>query len=92
MKTFYLKSNTKTALISAVNAHGFGFATTPSAFEIKSVGVMTAVYLGKIGDTFDDLGNVLTFKDGWHADVLAPIDTTFAVDVIEPLTPSHKFA
>jgi hypothetical protein len=92
MKTFYLKAGTKTALISALNAHGFGFASTPNAFEIKTNGVMTAVYLGKIVDTVDDEGNVLTYKDGWHADVLAPIDTTFSVDVIEPATPNHKFA
>ena len=93
MTTLYLKSTTKTALIADIATVIEGYAG-----EIEfSNGTIHGHWIGKIPDTFDpETGEVLTWKTGWHANILVPEDfdesvlTTLVIP--PPSNPVHQFA
>ena len=92
MKTLYLKSTTKTALIADIAQVIEGYAG-----EIEfSNGTIHGHWIGKIPATFDaETGAVLTWKTGWHANLLVPEDfdtSIFNTLSAEPSSPVHGFA
>ena len=93
MKTLYLKSSTKTALIADIASIIEGYSG-----EIEfSNGTIHGHWIGKITATFDpETGEVLTWKEGYHANILVPDDfdesilTTLVIP--PPSNPVHQFA
>jgi len=93
MKTLYLKSTTKTALIADIATLIEGYAG-----EIEfSNGTIHGHWIGKVPATFDtETGEVLTWKEGYHANILVPDDfdesilTTLVIP--PPSNPVHQFA
>ena len=92
MKTLYLKSSTKTALIADIASIIEGYSG-----EIEfSNGTIHGHWIGKIPATFDtETGEVLTWKEGYHANLLVPEDfdeTQLSTITAQPDTPVHQFA
>lgn len=92
MKTLYLKSSTKTALIADIASVIEGYAG-----EIEfSNGTINGHWIGKIPATFDtETVEVLTWKTGWHANLLVPEDfdqSQLSTITAAPDTPVHQFA
>ena len=93
MKTLYLKSTTKTALIADIAQVIEGYAG-----EIEfSNGAIHGHYIGEIpNETNAETGEVISWKDGFHANLLVPQDfdtSVFATLVIPPPNnPVHGFA
>ena len=93
MKTLYLKSSTKTAIIADIATLIEGYAG-----EIEfSNGTIHGHLIGKVPATFDpETGEVLTWKEGYHANILVPDDfdesilTTLVIP--PPSNPVHQFA
>lgn len=93
MKTLYLKSSTKTALIADIATLIEGYSG-----EIEfSNGTIHGHLIGKVPATFDpETGEVLTWKEGYHANILVPDDfdesilTTLVIP--PPSNPVHQFA
>ena len=93
MKTLYLKSTTKTALIADIASIIEGYSG-----EIEfSNGTIHGHLIGKVPATFDpETGEVLTWKEGYHANILVPDDfdesilTTLVIP--PPSNPVHQFA
>ena len=93
MKTIYLKSSTKTALIADIAQVIEGYSG-----EIEfSNGTIHGHWIGKIPATFNqETGEVLTWKTGWHANLLVPegfdesVLTTLVIP--PPSNPVHQFA
>lgn len=93
MKTIYLKSSTKTALIADIAKVIEGYNA-----EIEfSNGEVHGHYIGKIpNETNAETGEVTSWKDGFHANLLVPEDfdtSVFSTLVIPPPNnPVHGFA
>lgn len=92
MKTLYLKASTKTALVAEIGKLVEGYNA-----EIEfSNGIIHGHWIGKIPATTDpETGAVLTWKTGWHANILVPDDfdaSTLTTVTTEPETPVHQFA
>lgn len=93
MKTIYLKSNIKTALIADIAAIIEGYRG-----EIEfSNGIIHGHLIGQIPSAFDSqTGEVLSWLDGYHANLLIPddFDTSVLSTIIisPPKNPVHKFA
>lgn len=93
MKTLYLKSSTKTALIADIATLIEGYAG-----EIEfSNGTVHGHWIGKIPATIDpETGEVRSWKEGYHANLLVPDDfdeSVFITLVIpSPSNPVHQFA
>ena len=91
MKTLYLKSTTKTALIADIASIIEGYSG-----EIEfSNGTIHGHLIGKIPATFNEDGSVDTWKTGWHANLLVPEDfdeTQLNTITAAPDTPVHQFA
>jgi hypothetical protein len=93
MKTIYLKSTTKSALIADIAQVIEGYAG-----EIEfSNGIIHGHYIGQIpNETNPETGEVISWKDGFHANLLVPenFDTSvFSTLVIpSPNNPVHGFA
>lgn len=93
MKPLYLKSTTKTALIADIASVIEGYQG-----EVEfSNGTIHGHWIGKIPATTDpETGEVLTWKEGFHANILVPDDfdesilTTMVIP--PPSNPVHKFA
>lgn len=93
MITLYLKSTTKSALIADIASLIEGYAG-----EIEfSNGTIHGHLIGKVPATFDpETGEVLTWKEGYHANILVPDDfdesilTTLVIP--PPSNPVHQFA
>jgi len=92
MKTLYLKSTTKTALIADIASIIEGYSG-----EIEfSNGTIHGHLIGKIPATFNEDGSVETWKTGWHANLLVPegfdesVLTTLVIP--PPSNPVHQFA
>lgn len=93
MKTLYLKSTTKTALIADIASVIEGYAGETEF----SNGTIHGHWIGKFPATFDpETGEVLTWKEGFHANLLVPDDfdesilTTLVIP--PPSNPVHQFA
>lgn len=101
MKTIYLKSSTKSALIADIGKV-ITFETIDGqkqyAGEIEfSNGEVHGHYIGKIpNETNPETGEVISWKDGYHANLLVPHDfdtSVFSTLVIPPPNnPVHGFA
>lgn len=92
MKTIYLKSSTKTALIADIAQVIDGYAG-----EIEfSNGEVDGHYIGPIpNERNPDTGDIITWLDGEHANLLVPIDfdeSIFSCAVPKPENPKHQFA
>ena len=92
MKTLYLKSTTKTALIADIAQVIEGYAG-----EIEfSNGIIHGHYIGQIpNETNAQTGEVISWKDGFHANLLVPQDfndSIFESIVNPPNNPVHGFA
>ena len=93
MKTTYLKSTTKTALIADIAQIIEGYSG-----EIEfSNGTIHGRFIGKIPATTDpETSEVLSWKEGYHANLLGPEDfdelvlTTLIIQ--PPSNPVHQFA
>lgn len=92
MKTLYLKHSTKSGLVADLATLFEGYA---GAIEFSD-GIHHGHWIGKIPATFDpETGEVLTWKTGWHANLLVPDDfdeTRLTTIVAAPDTPVHQFA
>lgn len=92
-KTIYLKSSTKTALIADIAQLFDGYVG-----EIEfSNGEVHGHWIGKIpNETNPETGEVISWKDGYHANLLVPEDfdtSVFSTLVIPPPNkPVHGFA
>jgi hypothetical protein len=92
MKTIYLKSATKTALIADIAQVIEGYNG-----EIEfSNGTVHGHWIGKIpNETNPETGEVLSWFTGWHANLLVPqdFDTTILKTIVTPPnSPIHGFA
>jgi hypothetical protein len=92
MKTIYLKSTTKTALIADIAQVIEGYNA-----EIEfSNGNVHGHWIGKIpNETNPETGEVLSWLTGWHANLLVPedFDTSIFTNLAqEPNSPIHGFA
>lgn len=93
MKTIYLKSSTKTALISDIAQVIEGYV---GDIEFSN-GTIHGHYIGKIpNETNPETGEVTSWKEGFHANLLVPEDfdtSVFSTLVIPPPNkPVHGFA
>lgn len=92
MKTLYLKSSTKSALIADIASVVEGYS---GDIEFSN-GTIHGHWIGKIPATTDpETGEVLTWKTGWHANLLVPEDfdeTQLRTITASPDTPVHNFA
>lgn len=90
MKTFRLKSGTKTALVAELQEK---FPNWDGVQDVYSSGNCAFKFLGKIPNGTNEAGEI-TFTSQWHADVLAPEIWDFgALEMVEyPETPYHNFA
>ena len=91
-KTIYLKSNTKTALIADIAQVIEGYA---GDIEFSN-GEAHGHYIGQIpNETNHETGEVISYLDGYHANLLMPIDfdeTIFSCAIPKPENPKHQFA
>ena len=92
MKTIYLKASTKTALIADIAQVVEGYE---GEIEFSS-GEVHGHYIGKIpNETNTETGEVISWLDGYHANLLVPIDfddTILNCVIPEPENPKHQFA
>jgi len=96
MKTIYLKAITKVALIADI-ASQVSINEQPYNGEVEfSNGIIHGHYIGQIPDSINPLdGQVLSWVDGYHANLLVPEDfdtSVFTCLVPAPSSPVHKFA
>lgn len=90
MKTIYLKNINEAELINDLKTvfpewDGIGI-------ELPSTGIVHAHYIGRIAE-YDAEGN-LVYKEGFHANVLAPEnfeESVFKSMVVIPANPVHVF-
>lgn len=92
MKTIYLKSTTKTALIADIVQ-----IIKDYAGEIEfSNGAVYGHYIGPIPNERNlDTDEVISYLDGYHANLLVPIDfdeSIFSCLTPKPENPKHQFA
>lgn len=93
MKTLYLKSNTKTSLIADIASVIEGYA---GEVEFGNETIQ-GHWIGKIPSSVNhETGEILTWKAGFHANLLVPNDfdeSIFTTLVIPPPSnPVHQFA
>lgn len=91
-KTIYLKASNKTALLADIAQVIEGYAG-----EIEfSDGIVHGHFIGPIPDERNpETGEVISWLDGVHANLLVPIDfdeTICSCLIPEPKTPKHQFA
>jgi len=92
MNTIYLKASTQVALIADIAKAIEGYNG-----EVEfSNGIIHGHYIGQIPDSINPLdGQVLSWVDGYHANLLVPEDfdtSVFTCLVPAPSSPVHKFA
>lgn len=92
MKTIYLKSSTKAALIADIVQVIEGYAG-----EIEfSNGTIHGHYIGQIPNEINhETGEVISWLDDYHANLLVPIDfdeSIFSCEMPKPENPKHQFA
>jgi hypothetical protein len=92
MKTIYLKSATKTALIADIAQVIEGYE---GAIEFSN-GTVHGHWIGQIpNETNPESGEVISWINGYHANLLVPQDfdtTIFKTIVTPPNSPVHGFA
>lgn len=91
-KTIYLKSSTKATLIADIAQ-----VIEDYAGEIEfSNGTIHGHYIGEIpNETNPETGTIITWLDGYHANLLVPIDfdeSIFSCAIPKPANPKHYFA
>lgn len=96
MKTIYLKAMTKAALIADI-ASQVSINEQPYNGEVEfSNSIIHGHYIGQIPDSINpETGQVLSWVDGYHANLLVPEDfdaSVFTCLVPAPSSPVHKFA
>jgi hypothetical protein len=92
MKTIYLKSSTISDLIADIAQ-----VIEDYDGEVEfSNGIIHGHYIGQIPDSINpENGQVLAWKDGYHANLLVPEDfdtSVFTCLVTAPNSPVHQFA
>jgi hypothetical protein len=92
MKTIYLKSSTISGLIADISQ-----VIEDYNGEVEfSNGIIHGHYIGQIPDSINpENGQVLAWKDGYHANLLVPEDfdtSVFTCLVTAPNSPVHQFA
>lgn len=100
MKTIYLKSSTKSGLIAAiakvVNINTPNGAKTYDGEIEFSNGSIYGHYIGQIPESINpETGHVMSWLEGYHANILVPEDfdaSVFTCLVPAPSSPVHKFA
>ena len=92
MKTIYLKSTTKTALIADIAQVIEGYE---GEIEFSS-GEVHGHYIGQIPNEINlETGDIVTWLDDYHANLLVPIDfdeSIFSCSIPNPENPKHQFA
>lgn len=92
MKTLYLKSASSNGLIADIANVIEGYT---GDIEFSN-GTIHGHYIGQIPDTFDPENvEVLTWKDGYHANLLVPEgfdESQLTTIATPPSTPVHQFA
>ncbi len=96
MKTIYLKASTLAALIADISTHiDFGENRFNGEIEFSN-GIIFGHYIGQIPDSIDPQnGQVLAWKDGYHANLLVPEnfdESQLKTIATPPSTPAHQFA
>lgn len=92
MKTIYLKASSQAKLIADISK-----AVEEYKGEVEfSNGIIHCHYIGQIPDSINPLdGQVLSWVDGYHANLLVPDDfdeSILTTVVEEPSSPVHMFA
>lgn len=91
-KTIYLKASTRTALIADIAQVIEGY---DGDIEFSN-GTIHGHWIGQIpNETNPETGEVISWLDGFHANLLAPIDfddTILNCVIHEPENPKYQFA
>lgn len=91
MKVVYLRANTKEALTADLQKMFPEWDGVTMDFNHENC---HGHFIGQVPDTFDEEGNVLTWKPYWFANVLCMMDMADTFDHVvepDPETPYHVF-
>lgn len=95
-KTIYLKASTRTALTADIAQLFEGYEGEIEFTKVEDLKQYSGHYIGQIPNEINtETGEVISWLDGFHANLLVPIDfdDTILNSIIHlPQNPKHQFA